>query len=368
MASHIPENMQAWGMKIGHREPIRQQVPVPKPHDDGLLIKVSAMGVCHSDCALLGLDQPLPGMRHEFVLGHEACGEIVQLGSGVSEADHAIGDTVAILICPGCGSSNCPQCSRGLHQLCRAPDSGNYGLGFSDGMFAEYISIKARAAIKVPEGVDIAQAAVSADAVMTSYYAVRYTANVQPDETIAIFGLGGVGLNGLQVALHLGVKRILVVDQRQATLDEAIKLGISKDDTFCTGDADAKRIEQYVAESGTQVDTVLDFVGHTSTVQSAQMTARPGGTIVLVGLISPVCPLIPFLTVSNGLTIKGSYSGTKEAMVECLDLMAKGVLKPSVEKRSVADLPEVLHDLDAGKVKSRMVLLPDWGKKASTVS
>ena len=252
--------------------------------------------------------------------------------------------------------------------LCREPDSGNYGLGFSDGMFAEYISIKARAAVKVPAGVDIAQAAVSADAVMTSYYAVRYTANVQPDQTIAIFGLGGVGLNGLQTALHLGVKQILVVDKRQSTLDEAIKLGVPKEHTFCTGDADAKRIEQYIAETGTRVDTVLDFVGHTETFQSSQMVARPGGTIVLVGLISQVCPLIPFFTVINAFTIKGSYSGTREAMVECLDLMARGVLKPSVEVRSVVDLPEVIRDLDEGKVKSRMVLLPDWEKGASTVS
>ena len=98
MAQHIPEKMQAWGMKIGKREPIRQQLPVPKPEADGLLIKISAMGVCHSDCALLGLDQPLPGMRNDFLLGHEACGEIVQLGSNVSESDFALGDTVAILV------------------------------------------------------------------------------------------------------------------------------------------------------------------------------------------------------------------------------------------------------------------------------
>ncbi|KAK3068385.1 hypothetical protein LTR53_014099 [Teratosphaeriaceae sp. CCFEE 6253] len=364
MAHSIPDTMQAWTEEIGKREPIRKRVPVPKPGPYEVLLKILAMGVCHSDCALLGLDDPMPGMRQEFVLGHEACGEIVQLGSDVDKSTLAIGDTVAILIVPGCDGPKCPQCSRGLQTVCRDADSGNYGLGISDGMFAEYISIKANAAVKVPDGMDIAQAAVSADAVLTSYYAVRHTANVQPDQTIAIYGLGGVGLNGLQTAIHLGAKRILVADQRQSTLDEAIALGIPKEDTFCTGDPDAKRIEHYVTENGIQVDTILDFVGHTDTVQSAQVAARSGGTIVMVGLISPVCPLIPFLTVMKGLTIKGSYNGDRAALIECLNLMAKGVLKPNVEVRSVVDLPEVLHDLHAGKVKSRMVLLPDWEKGA----
>ncbi|TKA38168.1 hypothetical protein B0A55_13602, partial [Friedmanniomyces simplex] len=71
------------------------------------------------------------------------------------------------------------------------------------------------------------------------------------------------------------------------------------------------------------------------------------------------------VSVMNALTIKGSYSGTRKGLAECLDLMAKGVLKPLVETKSIEDLPSVLHDLDEGKVKSRMVLLPDWRKEAS---
>ncbi|TKA71467.1 hypothetical protein B0A55_07800 [Friedmanniomyces simplex] len=343
MAQSIPETMEAWIQQIGKREPFRKRVPIPKPDADGLLVKILAMGVCHSDCTIAAMDEPIPGMRMEFILGHEACGEIVQLGSNVKESEYAVGDKVAILIVPGCDNTTCPQCNRALHAICRAPDSGNYGIGVSDGMFAEYIAIATRAAVKLPAGVDIIKAAVAADAVLTSYHAVRYTADVQPNQTVAIFGLGGVGLNGLQTALHLRAKRILVVDKRQATLDEAIKLGIAKEDTFCTGDANAKRIEHYVAEAGIQVDTALDFVGHSETFQSAQFT----------------------VSVMNALTIKGSYSGTRKGLAECLDLMAKGVLKPLVETKSIEDLPSVLHDLDEGKVKSRMVLLPDWRKEAS---
>ncbi|KAK3661636.1 hypothetical protein LTR56_000124 [Elasticomyces elasticus] len=360
MPQPIPAEMEAWVLTLGQGEPTRKRVPVPKPRSDEVLLKILAMGVCHSDCTLCSMDEPILGMKKEFVLGHEACGEIVQLGSDVKASDFDVGDKVSILIIPGCNQEKCPQCSRGLNTICRHPDSGNYGLGFGEGMFAEYISIKSRAAAKIPDGVDLAQAAVAADAVLTSYHAVRYVADVQPDQTIAIFGLGGVGLNGLQTALHLGARRIFVVDKRQETLDEAMKLGVPKEDTFCTGDPNAKRIEQYVAENGIQVDTALDFVGHSDTFQSAQFTVRPGGTITVVGLISSSLPLIPMVSVMNALTIKCSYNGDRKSLVECLDLMAKGVLKPVVETKSVEELPQVLRDLDEGKVKSRMVLLPDW--------
>ncbi|TKA65464.1 hypothetical protein B0A55_09289, partial [Friedmanniomyces simplex] len=146
MAHSIPEAMEAWIQQIGKREPFRKRVPIPKPDADGLLVKILAMGVCHSDCTIAAMDEPIPGMRMAFILGHEACGEIVQLGSNVKESEYAVGDKVAILIVPGCDNTTCPQCNRGLHAICRAPDSGNYGIGVSDGMFAEYIAIATRAA------------------------------------------------------------------------------------------------------------------------------------------------------------------------------------------------------------------------------
>ncbi|KAK4545755.1 hypothetical protein LTR36_002709 [Oleoguttula mirabilis] len=307
----------------------------------------------------MAMTEPIIGMKPEFILGHEGAGEIVQLGSDVSEADFQVGERIGIHIVPGCDASSCLQCNRGLHRLCRAENSGNYGLGY-DGTFAEYIGIQTRAAIKLPAGVDVVTAAVSGDAVLTAYQAVKYTAAVQPHQTIAIFGLGGLGLNALQIAQHLGVKRILVVDRRQESIDEAIKLGIPAEDAFCTSDPDVKKIEQVVAEQGILVDTTIDFAGAEATILSTQLTVRPAGQMVIVGLLAKQAPLMPMAVVMKAITIKGSYSGTIESFHECLELMAKGVVKPTIETGSIEDLPKVLKDLDEGKIKSRMVLLPDW--------
>jgi propanol-preferring alcohol dehydrogenase len=90
------------------------------------------------------------------------------------------------------------------------------------------------------------------------------------------------------------------------------------------------------------------------------MTLRPAGTLVLVGVLGELAPLIPIMTVCNGLTIKGSYNGSRQAYRECLELMEKGVLKPKVQTGSIEKLPGVLKDLDDGKIDGRMVLLPDW--------
>ncbi|KAI7180787.1 40S ribosomal protein [Hortaea werneckii] len=304
--------------------------------------------------------RPGIGATHSSLLGHEGAGKVVKIGPDVNPDIFSLGDRVAIHLIPGCNKSDCLECSRGLHVLCKADGSGNYGLG-RDGMFAEYVACQARAAVKVPDPVEMPAAAVAPDAVLTAYQAVKYTGAVQPDHTIVIFGLGGVGLNGVQTALHLGVKRILVVDRRQHSLDEAVALGIPRENCFCTGEGpDEKKIEQFVAENNVQIDVAIDFVGHADTILAAQMLVRPAGLIVQVGLLAQHGPLIPGYLVMHAKTIKGNYNGSLESFAEVMELMGQGVLKPKLETGSIEDLPQVLKDLDNGKVRTRMVLLPDW--------
>lgn len=300
------------------------------------------------------------GMKPEFTLGHETCGEIVALGS--CESAYAVGDKVAIHIIPGCGARTCPDCSRGWNRVCRGEGGGNYGLGLSDGFFAEYAVVKQEAVARIPGGLTMEEAAVSADAVLTAYHAVRYTGAPRAKDTIVILGLGGVGMNGLQTALHLGVpaENILVVDKRQVSLDGAVGLGIPKEHTFLAGDEGTPSLEKYVVEQSIQVDMVFDFAGHEQTMTTAQMVVRNGGTIVLVGLMSLTVPLLPLVAVVKALTIKTSYNGAMDSFRECLELMSQGVLKPRVETGSIMSLPSVLKDLNEGRIQNRMVLLPDW--------
>jgi propanol-preferring alcohol dehydrogenase len=352
--------MQAWKCIVGQPLPYRVQAPVPTPGPEDVLIKVLAMGVCHSDCAILELKEPVNGMGTDFILGHEGVGEIVQLGAQVDTDRYKLGDCVGVHICAGCRRAECSNCQRGLFQLCRT-DGGRYGIG-KDGAFAEYIAIHSRAAIHIPTGLDTTHAAVAPDAVLTAYHAVKVTAAVQPDQTIAVYGLGGLGLNAVQTVLHLGVDpmRIYVIDKRQDAVSEALLLGIPRENAFCTADASAQPFHAVMAERNVAIDTTIDFVGHAETVLSAQLAVRPGGTLVLAGLLSQQTPLLPLVAVSKGLTIRALYNGDEQSFRECLDLMARGVLIPKVMTTSVEDLPAVLERLDKGMVNGRVVLLPDW--------
>ena len=354
----MSDKMQAWKCHIGDPKPHRTEVPIPSPDAEEVLVKVLAMGVCHSDCTILALKEPVLGMGAEFVMGHEGVGEIVRLGSKVDGSRFAVGDRVGVYLNAGCEQPNCPQCNRGHQQLCKS-EGGHYGIG-RDGVAAEYAVIHQRAAFHIPSTLDDTLAAVSADAVLTSYHAVKYTAAVQPEHTIIIFGLGGLGYNGLQTALHLKAKRILVVDNRQESIDEAIKLGIPPKDAFCTADPTAKKVHEFVAEQQIAVDTCIDFVSHEDTVMSAQLALRPAGTLVMVCVLGAQVTLLPIVVVCTGLVIKGSYNGSRVAYEEALELMRKGVLTPRIQTGSIEQLPEVLKDLDDGKIKGRMVLLPDW--------
>jgi len=353
--------MHAWRMSVKTDPSIfRSRVPIPSPGPGRILVKLLAMGVCHSDCAIRDLKagKNRVFLNDEFTLGHEGAGEIVALGPSMTSS-LAVGDLVAIHPIAGCRSKRCIPCSHGWPQACKAPDNGNHGLG-QDGFFAEYVVCREDAAVLVPKGVEIQQAAIAPDALLTAYHALNYTAAVTAKDTILIIGLGGLGLNAVQVAQHLGVKRILVCDREQGAVDVAVRLGIASEDAFCTANPDAKSIHEALAEKGIVVDTVVDFVGHEQTVLEAQRTVRPAGLIVMVGLLSPQVNVLPGLMINNVLTIKGTFCGSIDGLRECLDLISQGVIKPQIVKGSVNNLPQVLRDLDDGKVRGRQVLMPDW--------
>lgn len=180
---------------------------------------------------------------------------------------------MAVLSVPGCGEETCLECGTGSPQLCK--NGHCTGLG-QDGSFAPYVAIQYRAAALVPEGmlgvstrtgrgfetdllstgVTPAQAAVTTDAVLTAYHAVKRTGTVKPTETVLIFGLGGLGFNALQIVRAIG-SRVIVMDKREEVLAEAVKFGLPKQDVIPVG----KDPVEFVQEQNIVVDVVLDFVG-----------------------------------------------------------------------------------------------------------
>ncbi|PVH76492.1 GroES-like protein [Cadophora sp. DSE1049] len=348
----VPTSMFAWRKYKGNYEPVYEEVPVPSAPATGFLVKVLAAGVCHSDWSLLKTERNFPHYHDVYTLGHEGCGEIVRIGSQVKDSKHKLGDLVAIYAVPGCGESGCTECGRDLAQLCQKGQ--HHGIG-QDGSFADYVAIDARAAVPLPKGVSPAEGAVATDAGTTSYSAIVKRAEIKKNHTVFLFGLGGLGFNALQVILWIGA-RVIVSDTRQATLDEAVKLGVPKEDIVPIGTP----IPDFVKERGLEnsIDVVADFVGMKQTVSDAQKIVRMGGKLLYVGTLSNETTIDAKLCIKKRLTIVFNYGGQYQDVVEVLDLIAKKAIRPQVETGDLKDFPKVLQDLHEGKIKSRMALMP----------
>jgi len=192
--------------------------------------------------------------------GHEGCGEVVAIGSGISR--FKTNDMVAITCAPGCGGSICPECSGGMPQICQK--GPRYG-GGKDGFFAAYVTVRENSLVKLPRGVGPIAGAVATDACMTAYNAVVNRARVRKSDTILLFGLGGLGFNALQIILYIGA-RVIVVDKRQIVLDEAINFGVKRADIVPLNTTD---LSKWLNERNLRVDTTIDFVAMPETLKAA---------------------------------------------------------------------------------------------------
>ncbi|KAJ5275283.1 Short-chain dehydrogenase/reductase SDR [Penicillium chrysogenum] len=351
-----------------------EEVPVPTTPKGGFLVKLLAAGgeylivvglrqdpssndadiclsVCHSDHSLLTNEKQRPWFQEKYTLGHEGCGEIVQVGDEVKNSGFKVGDRIATIAVPGCGSEDCAECSRDLAQLC---ENGHHaGIG-QDGFYAPYAALDLRALVHVPEGIPSSVAAVATDAVKTSYHAIVRRAEVKSNETVFLFGLGGLGFNALQIVMHIGA-RVIVSDIRQERLEEAARWGVPREDLVPAG----KSVQEYVRENGLQgkIDTTLDFVGTNQTFQDAQSIVRRGGKLLCVGTLDDENTVDMKIGIQKRLSIIFTYGGQWRDLKEVLDLISKGIIRPQVETAALKEFPQILKSVCDGKVKARVALL-----------
>ncbi|KAF7541780.1 hypothetical protein G7054_g273 [Neopestalotiopsis clavispora] len=287
-----------------------------------------ASGVCRSDHSLLTLEKQASWFQEKWIMGHEGCGQIVQIGDQVQDTTLQVGDIVALHAVPGCAMPDCTECSRDLSQIC---EKGHHsGIG-QDGFYAPYAAIDIRSAVLVPKGVTPAEAAVATDAVTTAYHAIHRRAEVKATETCFLFGLGGLGFNALQIVHNIGA-RVIVCDIKQDCLDAAAQLGIPTSDIVPLG----KSPQEFVLENDLKIDTVLDFVGTHQTFEDAQQI----GT-------------------RKRLSYIFSYGGQVRDLKEVLQLIAGGSIRPQVHPAKLKDFPDVLQRLEQGKVAARVALIHD---------
>lgn len=346
------------------------ELDLDDPGPGELLVRIEAAGLCHSDLSVIDGSRlrPVP-----MALGHEAAGIVLDVGPGVF--DVALGDQVVMVFVPSCGS--CAPCAGGQPALCepgaRANTAGellqggwrlrdqtgtpvNHHLGVSG--FATHAVVDRGSAVVVPSDVPPAVAALFGCALLTGVGAVQETAVVRPGQSVAVFGLGGVGMAAVLGAVVAGAHPIVVVDPVASKRALALELGA----THAIDPAAGEAVRDLVARG---VDIAVECVGRASVLQQAWTATARGGTTVAVGLPDPSETFsIPAVQlVGEARTLVGSYMGSsapQRDIPRLVELWRAGRLP--VEKLAAPALPlseiNAGFDLLAAGTVVRQVILP----------
>ncbi|MFD7392131.1 Zn-dependent alcohol dehydrogenase [Streptomyces sp. NPDC059852] len=261
------------------------EIVLPDPGPGQVRVRLAAAGVCHSDLSLSDgtMRVPVPA-----VLGHEGAGTVVAVGEGV--AGVAPGDRVVLNWAPSCGS--CHACGLGEVWLCanalngaanvhaRTSDGTELHPGLNVAAFAEETVVPVNCVLPLPDGVPLTDAALLGCAVLTGYGAVHHAARVRAGESVAVFGVGGVGLAALQSARIAGAGRIVAVDVSPAKEELARAAGAT--DYVVASDNTAREIRGLTGRQG--VDVSVECVGRAATIRAAWDSTRRGGRTTVVGI------------------------------------------------------------------------------------
>jgi alcohol dehydrogenase, propanol-preferring len=309
----------------------------PEPADGQILIEVAGCGVCRSNLHMIEgewVDAGVPAIS-PIIPGHEVTGHVAELGAGV--ADFAIGDPVGVQpLWWTC--EECEFCTSGREHLCHQRKiTGEH----VDGGYAEYMLSYAAHTYHVPEHLDLLDAAPLFCPGITAYGAVEKL-TVGAGDTVAVFGLGGVGHMAIQFAALTGAN-VVAVGRSEDHLRVALELGAAR----AINSSDLSALDQ--VEDST--DAVISFAPSDAVTQQALRTLKWGGTLVM-GVPLSVSGF-PF---NLEKVIKTSVLGSREQMRSVLQLAAEGKVRTVVDRFPMEQATDVLELLAGGKLRSRAVL------------
>ncbi len=325
-------------------------VDEPVVGDDEVLVQVEACGICGSD--IHGYDGSTGRRIPPLVMGHEAAGVVVGVGSQVS--DLAIGSRVTFDSMVSCG--RCHFCRDGHQNLC----DNRMVLGVScgeyrrHGAFAQRISVPRRIVYELPESLPFEHAAL-VEAVSVAVHAAAVTP-IRLGDTAVVVGAGMIGLLTLQAARAAGATRVIAVDLNDKRLNTARDLGATD---ILRGDQVDVPVVIREMTGGRGADVAFEVVGATPTVKTAIESVRKGGAVTLVGNLSPTIELPLQSVVTREIRLQGTC-GCNGEYPQCIDLMNRGVINVApliTAKISLADGPQWFERLHAGDPDQMKVVI-----------
>ena len=348
-----------------------EDIPQPHPKAGEVLVKVTACGVCHTDLHVIKGEVKFPV---PCVLGHEISGVVAELGPDVQTTQ--TGESVVCSFIMPCGV--CSYCVQGRDDLCEtffamnrlkgtlydgesrlARSDGSTLAMYSMGGLAEYAVVPASDVFPAPANIPLTDACILGCAMMTAYGAVKNQAKVQPGDSVAVVGTGGVGSNVIQMAKAFGASQIIAVDIRDDKLDAAQALGATHTVNASQGDVVAA---VNALTNGHGVDVAIEALGRPETVVNAFMMTRDGGRVVVIGIAPGTTTAGIEITrlVRRGIQLMGSYgSRVRTDLPKVLALAAQGqvnVSQPITRRYRLEQADEAYAALNRGEIIGRAIV------------
>jgi propanol-preferring alcohol dehydrogenase len=338
----MPKMMKAAVVREFRKPLVIEEMPVPEPADDEILVRFAATGVCHTDLHAVNGDWPVKP-NPPFIPGHEGVGHVARIGKSVKRLKE--GDRVGVpWLHTACGY--CSHCRTGWETLCGKQQNTGYSV---NGTFAEYGLADPDFVGILPDNLDFGPAAPVLCAGVTVYKGLK-EAEVKPGEWVVISGIGGLGHMAVQYAKAMGM-HVAAVDIFDDKLELARSLGADLIVDASKEDAVASVQSTIGGAHGALVTAVSP-----KAMEQAFHMLRSRGTMSLVGLPPSMISLPVFDTVLKRITVRGSIVGTRQDLEEALQFAGEGKVKTHFTWDKLENINEIFARMEKGAIDGRIVL------------
>lgn len=344
-----------------------RELELDAPEENELLVRITAAGVCHSDLSVVNNDRPRPV---PMLLGHEATGIVERVGPGVTDLQE--GDSVVMTFlprcgkCDGCASNGRIPCIQGTisneagellgggQRLHRHGEVINHHIGVAG--FATHAVVSRKSVVPIGKDVPSEIAAIFGCAILTGGGAVLNVLKPQANESVAVVGLGGVGMASIITAVAIGVKEIIAIDLNESKREKALELGATK-----------AMSPQEAETAGIRVNGVIEAAGHPKALETAWKITAPGGITCTVGLPAPgqKISIDPLQVTAEARQLIGSYLGSAVPSVDIPiyeKLWREGKLNAAgliSDRLKLDEINQAMDQLDQGLALRQIILFPD---------
>lgn len=339
-----------WGYIGGNKTIQKIEKTIPKPKGREVLLKVQAAGLCQSDNHILivgpttSINPEKYPAKESFIMGHEIAGSIEAVGEELKNDErYNRGSRFALSIAESCGV--CDSCRGGKDNSCLETNIA-YGLN-TDGGFQQYLLVRnLRTLLPIPDGVSYEIAAIASDSVLTPFHAIQKVKNkLGPTTRVLLVGLGGLGLNALQILKYYGC--YVVCSDIKDVGDIAKKNGA---DEFYVKVGENVKVESF--------DVVIDCVGVQESSDLCQKYVAAQGKYLTIGLGRSKLFIQNYALARREVEVIFSFGGTTLEQIEVMKWISKGIIKPILKRADLNDVEYWLDQLHKGKIEGRMVFVP----------